>query len=117
MPVPDTTFWLPEGLRRGLEDALDQIIEIAQPQAVILFGSWAEDCADDDSDVDILVVADTRRPFHLAARLMPIVRGRLAGKRADVVVITPNDWERLRNIPGQVVHEAAKYGVTLYDAA
>ncbi len=108
---------LPVALKRGLEDALDQIIEAAHPQSVILFGSWAEDRAVEDSDVDILVVADTERPFHLAARLMSIVRDRLAGWRADVVVITPRDWERLRDIPGQVVHEADRYGVTLYDAA
>lgn len=115
--MPGTIDRLPVALKRGLEDALEQIIEVAHPQSVILFGSWAEDRATEDSDVDILVVADAERPFHLAARLMSIVRDLLAERRADVVVITPNDWERLRNIPGQVVHEADKYGVRLYDAA
>ncbi|MFW6156289.1 MAG: nucleotidyltransferase domain-containing protein [Armatimonadota bacterium] len=115
--MPVTIDRLPDALQPGLEDALEQIIEMAQPRSVILFGSWAEGRAGDESDVDILVVADAERPFHLAARLMPIVRDRLQGRRADVVVITPEEWERLRNIPGQVVHEAARYGVRLYDAA
>lgn len=115
--MPRTTERLPDAIRRGLEDALDQIIEVARPQSVILFGSWAEDRAANESDVDILVVADSPRPFHLAARLMSIVRDSLSGLRPDVVVITPEDWEHLRDIPGQVVHEAARYGVKLYDAA
>lgn len=115
--MPRTSAELPDALRDGLEDALRQIVEVANPQTVILFGSWAEGRAESGSDVDILVVAETDRPFHLAARLMSVVRDRLAGPRADVVVITPEDWERLRHIPGQVVHEAAQYGVRLYDAA
>ena len=115
--MPGISVQLPDALRCELEGALEQIIEVAHPESVILFGSWAEGRADDESDVDILVVADAERPFHLAARLMSIVRDRLTGKRADVVVITPEDWERLRDIPGQLVHEAARYGVRLYDAA
>ena len=115
--MPKTSVRLPDALQRGIEDALRQIIEVAHPRLVILFGSWAEGQAADESDVDILVVADAERPFHLAARLMSILRERLAGRRADVVVVTPDDWERLRDIPGQVVHEAAQYGVRLYDAA
>ena len=115
--MPETTGRLPDALQRGLADALEQIIEVAQPRSVILFGSWAEGRAGDESDVDILVVADSQRPFHLAARLMSIVRDSLSGLRPDVVVVTPEQWERLRNIPGQVVHEAARYGVRLYDAA
>jgi len=115
--MPRTGVRLPDALQRDLEEAVQQIIEVANPQSVILFGSWAEGRAAGDGDVDILVVADAERPFHLAARLMSMLRERLAGKRADVVVITPADWERLRDIPGQVVHEAAHCGVRLYDAA
>lgn len=111
------TTALPEALRRGLEEAVERIVELAGPRAVILFGSRAEGRAGSESDVDLLVVAETDQPFHLAARLMPPVRDALAGHHADVVVITPADWERLRHIPGQVVHEAAQYGVRLYEAA
>lgn len=114
--MDQTIARLPEALQRGLEQAVRRIAEIARPRAVILFGSYAEGRAGGESDVDILVVADTDRPFHLAAQLMPAVRDLFAGRRADVVVITPADWERLRDIPGQVVHEAAHYGVRLYDA-
>lgn len=115
--MPRISVQLPDALQRDLEDVLQQIIEVARPQSVVLFGSWAEGRAAEDSDVDILVIAEAERPFHLAARLMSMARERLGGKRADVVVITPEDWERLRDIPGQVVHEAARYGVKLYDAA
>ncbi len=108
---------LPQELQRGLEEAVGRIVELARPQVVILFGSYAEGRADARSDVDLLVVAATDRPFHLASTLMGPARAAFPERPVDVVVITPADWERLRHIPGQVVHEAAHYGVRLYEPA
>jgi len=108
---------LPEDLRGVLEEAVRRILEIASPRAIILFGSWAEGRSGEDSDVDILVVADADRPFQLAAALAEPVRAAVARRPVDVVVITPAQWDQLQHIPGQVVHEAAHYGVRLYEAA
>jgi len=108
---------LPQELQRGLEEAVERIVEVARPQLVIPFGSYAETRAHTQSDLDILVVAATEHPFHLASTLMGPARAALRGHRVDILVITPAEWERLRHIPGQVVHEAAYYGVRLYEAA
>jgi len=108
---------LPQALQRGLDEAVARIVELARPEVIILFGSYAEARANAESDVDLLVVAATDRPFHLASTLMGPARAAFPERPVDVVVITPADWERLRHIPGQIVHEAAHYGVRLYEPA
>jgi hypothetical protein len=44
---------LPADLRIAPDKAVQRIVEIAQPELVILFGSWAEGKAREDSDVDL----------------------------------------------------------------
>lgn len=108
---------LPDALREVVQDAVAQILQIARPRRIVLFGSWATGRADQASDMDILVVAETDRPFQLAATLLEPVRAALAPRRVDLVVVTPEQWDFLQHVPGQIVHEAAHYGVWLYEAA
>lgn len=108
---------LPVELQERLQEALTRILPQIRPQVVVLFGSWAEGRSGEESDVDILVVAETESPFQVAARLWEPVRTALWPQRVDLVVITPEQWEKFQHIPGQLVHEAAHYGVRLYEAA
>jgi predicted nucleotidyltransferase len=47
------TLSLPSDLNAALREAVRAAVEIAHPQAVILFGSWAEGTATAGSDVDL----------------------------------------------------------------
>ncbi len=47
---------LPADLQAALDEAVRRIVEVAHPETVILFGSHAEGCAREGSDVDLLVV-------------------------------------------------------------
>ena len=108
---------LPDDLRASLEAAVEAIVRIAQPELVILFGSWAEGRAEEGSDVDLLVVADTEDRRGLSRRLRQAVEPLLAPCPVDIIVTPAADWPRARRLRGFVSHEADRYGVRLHASA
>ncbi len=92
------------------------LVEAAQPRKIILFGSRARGDAKADSDFDLMVVED--RPadrFGEMVRLNRLLRKFDAA--IDLLVVSEERFEYWRHTPGNVYHEAASYGRTLYEAA
>ena len=52
-----------------LDDIVRRIVEVAEPERIILFGSVARGDANRHSDVDLLVVKDGSDLRRLAARI------------------------------------------------
>ncbi len=99
-----------------LNEVTQRLIERFAPVRIILFGSQARGTADKHSDVDLLVVcpvAGRKRDLMVA---MDRALGGL-GIARDVVVLTPQEYERDRHIPGTVARPASLEGRTLYDGA
>ena len=76
-----------------------------KPERIILFGSHARGTAGPDSDVDLLVVmplTGSKRDKEIEMRIalhdiaVPV----------DVIVVTPDEVARRRNIPGTIVRPA-----------
>jgi predicted nucleotidyltransferase len=87
------------------------------PQAVrvVLFGSRATGYARPDSDADILVVAPGEGSrAERGADVMMALRGFPYG--FDVIVLTPQEWEKLRGWHSSVVAAAESEGKVLYAA-
>ena len=112
-----TTLDLPPDLKRALDAAVQRIVEIAQPDLIILFGSWAEGKADADSDVDLMVVAETEEPYGVSARLHREVKPLLGGRGLDIIVFPRDQWPHARTIRGMVAWEADRFGVRLHERA
>jgi uncharacterized protein len=112
-----TALNLPEDLRAALDQAVAAIVEIAHPELVILFGSWAEGTARPDSDVDLLVVADSEDRVDLHAELFQALRSILGTREFDLLLYQPEKWERARRLIGFVPREADQHGVRLVDRA
>ncbi len=83
-------------------------------ERVILFGSYAQGTVTEDSDVDLLVVANTDLPprerYSAVRRLVTNVPASF-----DIVVKTPAEYERWRSIVNHIVYFADKYGRVLYE--
>ena len=97
-----------------LNEVKRRLVDGFHPDKIILFGSQARGTADDRSDVDILVVcdvADGRRSLTLA------MDRALWGLRLarDIVVLTPEEYERDRQIPGTIARPASLDGRVLYE--
>lgn len=97
-----------------IREMVRRIVERFDPEQIILFGSHARGTAGPDSDVDLLVVmpvTGSKREKQIA------IRGVLHDIRIpkDVVVVTPDEVERQRNIVGTIVRPALREGKVLYE--
>ena len=103
-----------------MKDILNQVVQrIAErfrPEKIIVFGSYARGEVSRDSDLDLLVVMEVdgscRRKANeidlaLADRTVPM----------DVIVVTPAQFDRQKDVVGTIVREAAREGKVLYERA
>lgn len=96
-----------------LQEATRRLIERFRPEQIILFGSQARGTADRRSDVDLLVVC----PFTGKRRDLMVAMDRALGGLGiarDIIVLTPEEFERDRHIPGTVARPAWREGRQLY---
>ncbi len=97
-----------------LKEVCRRLFDKFDPERVILFGSLARGTADDRSDVDLLVVCS----IHSNRRKVMVDMDRaLAGLgiARDIVVLTPEEYEEDRKIPGTVARPAWLEGRVLYE--
>ncbi len=99
-----------------IDDAIKKIVDQFHPVKIILFGSYARGAAGPDSDVDLLVVMevkDSKRrqaveiDLALSDRTFPL----------DLIVVTPEEFEKYRDVVGHILYPAVHEGKILYDAA
>jgi predicted nucleotidyltransferase len=100
--------------RSNLNTLVSRIVTAVHPERVLLFGSHARGDAAQQSDVDILVVAESSRPRY--ERAVPIYRAIAdVPVEVDVIVYTPaevRDWSR---VDQAFVTTALREGRVLYE--
>lgn len=99
-----------------IHEVTRRLVEGFAPDRIILFGSQAREEADARSDVDLLVLC---RVVGDRIALATEMDRRLGGLRLarDIVVMTPEEFDRDRDIPGTLARPAAREGIVLYDSA
>jgi len=103
-----------------IQDALDEmtrrIVKRFHPDKIILFGSYVAGTPTADSDLDILIVMPvegSRRSkaneidLTLADRVVPM----------DLIVVTPEQYDRQKDMIGTIVREAVRDGKVIYERA
>ena len=101
-------------VRRLTTEMVRRIVARFQPDRVVLFGSQARGDAAWDSDIDLLVVM----PVNGSKRAKQLeVRIALHDVHypKDVIVVTPDEWAKHKNIPGTIVRPARLEGKVLYE--
>ncbi|MGH2560626.1 MAG: nucleotidyltransferase domain-containing protein [Thermomicrobiales bacterium] len=98
-----------------LDEIVRRIVRVAQPQRIILFGSFARGDAGPNSDLDLLVIkAGHYHRGKLAGHIYESLIG--VGQPVDVIVVTPEDVERYRNVHALVIAPAMREGQEIYAA-
>ncbi len=97
-----------------LTEAKNRLVEKFHPTRIILFGSQARGTAGKHSDVDILVVGSFSKK---RTELMTDMHRSLQGLHfpCDIIVLTYEEFESDRHIPGTIARPAWKEGIVLYD--
>ena len=95
---------------------LEQVVGVAHPLKVILFGSAASGQAGQESDIDLLVVMpDGTHRRHTAQRLYASIRH--VGVPFDLLVATPSDLEKHRQNVGLIYAKILQEGIEVYAAS
>jgi predicted nucleotidyltransferase len=96
-----------------VERIVQQVVALAEPVRVILFGSAARGDARRDSDVDLLVVVPDGTPCReVTGMLYGTVSG--GGIPSDFLVITPSKLEEYRDNPGLIYGLILRVGKEVY---
>ncbi len=90
------------------------VLKVSKPEKIIMFGSYARKEADEDSDLDLLVIKQ-----EIADRGKEMIKIRNAigdvGIGVDVIVCSEayvNEWGHVHST---LIHQALKEGMVLYE--
>ena len=100
-------------IKQDIDKMVKRLVDRFDPEQVILFGSHARGTAGPDSDVDLLVIM----PVSGSKRAMQIeMRVALHNIRVpkDIILATPDEVARRRNIVGTIIRPALREGKVLY---
>jgi predicted nucleotidyltransferase len=101
--------------RLSLDEIRDRIRAYLRGTSVeraVLFGSFARGDADALSDIDLVLVEATSLPFLERGRQhLPLFR---LGLGVDLLVYTPEEYERLRQKANALIERVEREGITIY---
>ncbi|MDI7248349.1 MAG: nucleotidyltransferase domain-containing protein [Bacillota bacterium] len=96
-----------------LSEATRRIRSVANARLIVLFGSRARGDHRPDSDLDILVVAESDLPrWKRAAPIRRALAGLFPAK--DIIVYTPEEVAEWQNVPNAFITTILKEGRILY---
>ena len=100
-------------IQRSVRQVVEQVVRLAKPTRVILFGSAAKGHAGSDSDLDFLVIVpDERDVREVTDRLNVGVRSR--PMPCDFIVVTAGTLMKHHRTPGMIYGEVLEQGREVY---
>jgi predicted nucleotidyltransferase len=99
---------------KQIESIIDTIIQGYQPQKIYLFGSYATGNPNENSDLDFLIVKQTKTSYYKR----PAEVRRLFQKSPcamDLVILTPEEFELTRGKKSLISYIATNQGKIMYD--
>jgi predicted nucleotidyltransferase len=100
--------------RAKISDIVDKIAKNYRPDRILLFGSYANGTANEDSDLDFIIIKQTGTPKHKRGRE---VRRFLLGSMVpiDLKIYTPNEFSTESNSDHSFLNSAIKGSKVLYE--
>jgi len=99
---------------KKIEEIISKIIRNYDPDKIILFGSYAKGTANEDSDLDLIIVKHTDTPKHKRGRE---VRKFLLGSMIpiDLKIYTPDEFENEKDSGFSFLNTAIKDSLIVYE--
>jgi predicted nucleotidyltransferase len=89
----NTDTWLD----RFKREVLPKLITEFNPEKILLFGSRIKGTADEDSDIDVIVVSNAFATIPFIERMSLILKMIRFPKHIDFICYSPEEFERLKN--------------------
>ncbi len=96
------------------EEIVRRIVALADPDKIIVFGSRARGDHGPDSDIDLFVEMETPRTLPERATAIRMVFG-LHPWPMDILVYTPEEVARLKDVVGTLLYTIEREGEVLYE--
>ena len=97
-----------------IRDIVRRIVETAQPEKVILFGSQVRGDARPNSDFDVLVIKSSDEPRYRRSIPLYVALADLPVE-VEVMVFTPEEVDEWSQVPQAFVTTAVREGMTIYE--
>lgn len=92
------------------------IIKKINPEKIYLFGSYATDSSDEQSDIDLLIIAPSHdRPLERRLKLRKMLAEYDRKVGLDLLIYTPDEFEMLSKETSSFISSAIKQGIKIYD--
>ncbi|MFH1004744.1 MAG: nucleotidyltransferase domain-containing protein [Bacteroidota bacterium] len=97
-----------------ISDIVNKIVHCYRPDKIILFGSYAKGHANEDSDLDLIIIKNTNLPKQRRKRE---IRKYLYGSFVpmDIKVYTPNEYDQDLSDPYSFLYGDIKDSKILYE--
>ena len=104
---------------KKIDKDLDKIISIIReinPEKIYLFGSYAAESTDEQSDIDLLIVAPSyERPLERRLKLRRMLSEFDRNIGLDLLVYTPDEFETLLRETSSFISSVIGRGKKIYD--
>jgi uncharacterized protein len=103
-----------ESIQEKIDKMVHRIVKKFKPEKIVLFGSYARGTPTWDRDVDLLVImpisgSKREKRIEIGVALHDIRIPK------DIIVATPDEVERRKNLVGTIIRPALEEGKVLYD--
>ena len=113
LPAPSSYYWWPI-TEAKIQSAAHKIADSVHPDKIILFGSFCYGTPTPDSDVDLLVILESKHSAHArSAQISDILYPRPFP--VDIIVRTPSEIEERLAFGDPFFHEIMTKGKILYE--
>ncbi|MCD4784162.1 MAG: nucleotidyltransferase domain-containing protein [Candidatus Eremiobacteraeota bacterium] len=107
----------PEEVKKLIKEMVDKLVAEYKPEKIILFGSYAYGVPDLESDVDLLILKETRmRFFDRCFNVRKILSDPKRFIPLEIIVLTPVEYAGRLDIGDQFMQEIDRKGEVLYAA-
>jgi predicted nucleotidyltransferase len=100
--------------KNTISKIVNKIASSTHPEKIFLIGSYATNKANEDSDIDLLIVKDTNEPRHKRSiEIQKLLRGTKIP--VDILVYTIEEFEKEKSVSFSFVSSAIQNAKLVYE--